>query len=48
MPAEIDRRPDPDLLLKQLDAQDEQLQHERLKVFSGLRLGSGQVFSDAG
>ncbi|MGO8815201.1 MAG: sensor histidine kinase KdpD [Terriglobia bacterium] len=44
MPTEFDRRPDPDLLLKQLDAQDEQLQHERLKVFLGYASGVGKSF----
>jgi two-component system sensor histidine kinase KdpD len=44
MPTDIDRRPDPDLLLKQLDAQDEQLQHERLKVFLGYASGVGKSF----
>src|SRR5271169_756902 len=44
MPTDFDRRPDPDLLLKQLDAQDEQLQHERLKVFLGYASGVGKSF----
>jgi len=35
MPIDFDRRPDPELLLKRIDVQDEQLQHERLKVFLG-------------
>jgi len=44
MPTDFDRRPDPDLLLKHLDAQDEQLQHERLKVFLGYASGVGKSF----
>jgi two-component system sensor histidine kinase KdpD len=44
MPTDFDRRPDPDLLLKQIDAQDEQLQHERLKVFLGYASGVGKSF----
>ena len=44
MPADIDRRPDPDQILKQIDAQDEQLQHERLKVFLGYASGVGKSF----
>jgi two-component system, OmpR family, sensor histidine kinase KdpD len=44
MPTDYDRRPDPELLLKQLDAQDEQLQHERLKVFLGYASGVGKSF----
>jgi len=44
MPIDFDRRPDPELLLKQLDAQDEQLQHERLKVFLGYASGVGKSF----
>jgi two-component system sensor histidine kinase KdpD len=44
MPTDLDRRPDPELLLKQLEAQDEQLQHERLKVFLGYASGVGKSF----
>jgi two-component system sensor histidine kinase KdpD len=44
MPIDFDRRPDPEVLLKQLDAQDEQLQHERLKVFLGYASGVGKSF----
>ena len=44
MPMDIDRRPDPALLLKQMDAQDEHLQHERLKVFLGYASGVGKSF----
>jgi len=44
MPTDSDCRPDPELLLKQLDAQDEQLQHERLKVFLGYASGVGKSF----
>jgi two-component system sensor histidine kinase KdpD len=44
MPIDSDRRPDPELLLKQLDAQGEQLQHERLKVFLGYASGVGKSF----
>jgi hypothetical protein len=44
MPTDFDRRPDPELLLKQLDTQDEQLQHERLKVFLGYASGVGKSF----
>ena len=44
MPTDFDCRPDPDLLLKQLDAQDDQLQHERLKVFLGYASGVGKSF----
>src|SRR5208283_2206689 len=44
MPIDSDRRPDPVLLLKQLEAQDEQLQHERLKVFLGYASGVGKSF----
>ena len=43
-PFDSDRRPDPELLLKQIDAQDEQLQHERLKVFLGYASGVGKSF----
>jgi two-component system sensor histidine kinase KdpD len=39
-----DCRPDPEVLLKHLDAQDEQLQHERLKVFLGYASGVGKSF----
>jgi two-component system sensor histidine kinase KdpD len=44
MQTDYDRRPDPELLLKQLDAQDDQLQHERLKVFLGYASGVGKSF----
>lgn len=44
MPTDLDRRPDPELLLKQLDAQEDQLQHERLKVFLGYASGVGKSF----
>lgn len=44
MPTDFDRRPNPEVLLKQLDAQDEQLQHERLKVFLGYASGVGKSF----
>jgi two-component system sensor histidine kinase KdpD len=44
MPTDLDRRPDPDVLLKQIEAQDEQLQHERLKVFLGYASGVGKSF----
>jgi two-component system sensor histidine kinase KdpD len=44
MPTDLDRRPDPELLLKQLEALDEQLQHERLKVFLGYASGVGKSF----
>ncbi|HTS69163.1 MAG TPA: hypothetical protein VMO17_09265 [Terriglobia bacterium] len=44
MPTDYDRRPNPEVLLKQLDAQDEQLQHERLKVFLGYASGVGKSF----
>jgi two-component system sensor histidine kinase KdpD len=44
MPTDFGSRPDPELLLKQLDAQDEQLQHERLKVFLGYASGVGKSF----
>ena len=44
MQNDYDRRPDPELLLKQLDAQGEQLQHERLKVFLGYASGVGKSF----
>jgi two-component system sensor histidine kinase KdpD len=44
MPIDSDRRPDPVLLLKQVEAQDEQLQHERLKVFLGYASGVGKSF----
>jgi len=44
MPTEFDRRPDPEVLLKQLEVQDEQLQHERLKVFLGYASGVGKSF----
>jgi len=44
MPADVDRRPDPNVLLKQIEAQDDQLQHERLKVFLGYASGVGKSF----
>jgi two-component system sensor histidine kinase KdpD len=44
MPTDYERRPDPDLLLRQLDAADDQLQHERLKVFLGYASGVGKSF----
>ena len=44
MPTDFDRRPNPEVLLKQIDAQDEQLQHERLKVFLGYASGVGKSF----
>jgi two-component system sensor histidine kinase KdpD len=44
MPTDYDHRPDPELLLKQLDSQEEQLQHERLKVFLGYASGVGKSF----
>jgi len=44
MRTDYDCRPDPELLLKQLDAQGEQLQHERLKVFLGYASGVGKSF----
>ena len=44
MLTESERRPDPEVLLKQLEAQDEQLQHERLKVFLGYASGVGKSF----
>ncbi|HMD85741.1 MAG TPA: sensor histidine kinase KdpD [Terriglobia bacterium] len=44
MPTDFDRRPDPELLLKQIEAPDDQLQHERLKVFLGYASGVGKSF----
>jgi two-component system sensor histidine kinase KdpD len=44
MPIDFDRRPDPEVLLKQIEAPDEQLQHERLKVFLGYASGVGKSF----
>ncbi len=44
MPTDLDRRPDPEILLKQVEGQDEQLQHERLKVFLGYASGVGKSF----
>ena len=44
MPIDTDRRPDPEVLLKRIEAQDEQLQHERLKVFLGYASGVGKSF----
>ncbi len=40
----FDRRPDPDQLLRQVDAQERQLIHERLKVFLGYASGVGKSF----
>ncbi len=40
----LDHRPDPDQLLRQLDAQEKQLSHERLKVFLGYASGVGKSF----
>ncbi len=40
----FERRPDPDHLLRQLDAQERQLIHERLKVFLGYASGVGKSF----
>jgi two-component system sensor histidine kinase KdpD len=42
--SDFDHRPDPELLLSQLDAQEDQLQHERLKVFLGYASGVGKSF----
>ncbi len=44
MPIDSDRRPDPEMLLKQIEAPDDQLQHERLKVFLGYASGVGKSF----
>ena len=44
MPTDYDRRPDPEMLLKQLDVQGDQLQDERLKVFLGYASGVGKSF----
>jgi two-component system sensor histidine kinase KdpD len=44
MPTDFDHRPDPNLLLRQIDPPDEQLQHERLKVFLGYASGVGKSF----
>jgi two-component system sensor histidine kinase KdpD len=44
MPTDFDRRPDPNLLLRQCDPPDDQLQHERLKVFLGYASGVGKSF----
>lgn len=44
MPTDYDCRPNPEMLLKQIDTQDEQLQHERLKVFLGYASGVGKSF----
>jgi two-component system sensor histidine kinase KdpD len=44
MPTDFDRRPDPEVLLKQIEAPDDQLQHERLKVFLGYASGVGKSF----
>ena len=41
---DFDRRPDPEALLKRIDAQDDTLQHERLKVFLGYASGVGKSF----
>ncbi len=40
----IDHRPDPEQLLRQTDAQERQLSHERLKVFLGYASGVGKSF----
>ena len=37
-------RPDPDQLLRQVDAQERQLSHERLKVFLGYAAGVGKSY----
>jgi len=39
-----DGRPDPDQLLRKLDAHEQQLRHERLKVFLGYASGVGKSF----
>ena len=44
MPVGYDRRPDPEALLKQIEAPEDQLQHERLKVFLGYASGVGKSF----
>jgi two-component system sensor histidine kinase KdpD len=44
MQTDYDRRPDPELLLKQLDGREDQLQDERLKVFLGYASGVGKSF----
>lgn len=44
IPDTLDRRPDPDQLLRQMDAQERQLSHERLKVFLGYASGVGKSF----
>jgi len=44
MPTDSDCRPDPEVLLRQLDSQEDQLQHERLKVFLGYASGVGKSF----
>ncbi len=44
MPTDSDCRPDPNLLLRQFDPPDDQLQHERLKVFLGYASGVGKSF----
>ncbi len=44
MPPDFDHRPDPNLLLRQIVPPDEQLQHERLKVFLGYAAGVGKSF----
>jgi two-component system sensor histidine kinase KdpD len=44
MPSDFDPRPDPNHLLRQIDPADEQLQHERLKVFLGYASGVGKSF----
>ena len=44
MPIDSDCRPDPNLLLRGLDSADDQLQHERLKVFLGYASGVGKSF----
>ena len=44
MATDLDRRPDPEMLLRRLGTLDEQLQHERLKVFLGYASGVGKSF----
>jgi two-component system sensor histidine kinase KdpD len=41
---DLDRRPDPEELLKRIEVQDDMLQHERLKVFLGYASGVGKSF----
>jgi two-component system sensor histidine kinase KdpD len=44
MQTDFERRPDPDQLLRQVEAAGDQLQHERLKVFLGYASGVGKSF----